>query len=409
MVIPGYFRGKRRMYRVCTGSAQYTCPAMGPVSHVPTLLTSLVLVSLTAIPGCSNAKTSSPAQKPVPQAEELPPPSATPVPGPTLFPTAVPGEMPGNLLIADRANNRVIEVTPDRKLVWEFPRPGDLQPGQHFRWPDDAFYAPDGKSIVVNEEESHAIVLIDYATHRIVWQYGVSERHGSAKGYLNGPDDAYMWPDGSIGVADIRNCRLILIDQASKAIKTQLGRTGYCAHNPPKSFGLPNGDTPLDNGHVLVTEILGSWVSELGWDGTLYWTARAPAIQYPSDAQMLSDGNILLVDYSRPGQILIMTQQGKPVWRYAPRSGPGMLDHPSLAIELSNGLIAVNDDFRHRVIVIDPKTDKIVWQYGINDRLGRTDGLLYVPDGIDIKPADWGARSRVLGASQRPGRGLRSP
>jgi hypothetical protein len=219
----------------------------------------------------------------------------------------------------------------------------------------------------------------------------VSERHGFAKGYLNGPDDAYMWPDGSIGVADIRNCRLILIDQASKAIKNQLGRTGYCAHNPPKSFGLPNGDTPLDNGHVLTTEILGSWVSELGWDGTLYWTVRAPGIRYPSDAQMLPDGNILLVDYSRPGQILIMTRQGTPVWRYAPRSGPAMLDHPSLAIELSNGLIALNDDFRNRVIVIDPKTDKIVWQYGINDRRGRTDGLLFIPDGIDIKPVDWGA------------------
>jgi hypothetical protein len=199
-----------------------------------------------------------------------------------------------------------------------------------------------------------------------------------------------MWPDGSIGVADIRNCRVILIDHDTKTIKAQLGRTGYCAHNPPKSFGLPNGDTPLPNGHVLITEILGSWVSEVGWDGTLYWTARAPGIHYPSDAQMLPDGSILLVDYTRPGQILIMTQQGQPVWRYAPKSGPGMLDHPSLAIQLSNGLIALNDDFRNRVIVIDPKTNQIVWQYGVNDRRGRTDGLLFIPDGIDIKPPNWG-------------------
>ena len=127
---------------------------------------------LIALTGCSNSKTSSQPQKVAQQAEELPPPSATPEPGPTLSPGAIPGELPGNLLIADRANNRVIEVTPDRKLVWECPRPGDLQPGQHFRWPDDAFYAPDGKSIVVNEEESHAIVLIDYRhpAHRLaVW------------------------------------------------------------------------------------------------------------------------------------------------------------------------------------------------------------------------------------------------
>jgi outer membrane protein assembly factor BamB len=199
-----------------------------------------------------------------------------------------------------------------------------------------------------------------------------------------------MWPDGNLGVADIRNCRVILVDHDTKTTKTQLGRTGYCAHNPPKSFGLPNGDTPLANGHVLITEILGSWVSEVGWDGTLYWTTRAPSIHYPSDAQMLADGNILLVDYVRPGQILIMTRQGQVVWRYAPRSGPGMLDHPSLAIELGNGLIAVNDDFRNRVLVIDPKTNKVVWQYGVDDRRGRTDGLLFIPDGIDLKPLNWG-------------------
>ncbi|TMF11771.1 MAG: hypothetical protein E6I37_08155 [Chloroflexi bacterium] len=344
-----------------------------------------------ALAGCSGSSPAAAPQKAAQQAEELPPPSPVPATTPAPPPTAAPGVMPANLLIADRANNRVIEVTPDRKIVWEFPRPGDLQPGERFRWPDDAFYAPDGKSIVINEEESHAVVLVDYASHRIDWQYGVSERHGSARGFLNGPDDAYMWPDGNVGVADIRNCRVILIDHDTKTIKTQLGRTGYCAHNPPKTFGLPNGDTPLANGHVLITEILGAWVSEVGWDGTLYWTTRAPGIQYPSDAQMLPDGNILLVDYARPGQILIMTPKGQPVWRYAPRFGPGMLDHPSLAIALGNGDIALNDDFRNRVIVIDPKTNKIVWQYGVDDRRGRTDGLLFIPDGIDLKPASWGS------------------
>jgi hypothetical protein len=366
-------------------------PSANAIVRVPLAL------MLIALGGCATSATPSTPIKAADQAEELPPPSASADATSAPPPAALPGVLPGNLLIADRANNRVIEVTPNRQIVWEFPRPGDLQPGQHFRWPDDAFYAPDGKSIVINEEEAHAIVLVDYATHRIAWQYGVPERHGSAKGYLNGPDDAYMWPDGTIGVADIRNCRLLRIDPASKAIIAQIGRTGYCLHRPPKSFGLPNGDTPMANGHVLVTEILGSWVTEMGWDGSLYWTTRAPGIRYPSDAQMLPDGNVLLVDYARPGQILIMSPQGQVIWRYAIRSGAGMLDHPSLAIELSNGLIALNDDFRNRVIVVDRKTNKIVWQYGVNDRRGRSDGLLFIPDGIDIKPGGWGATSPTTG------------
>src|SRR5713101_7678364 len=138
-----------------------------------------LLAALLLLAACSNSPASTAK---VIQGEGLPPPAPS-LAGTFVPPTAAPGAMPGNLLIADRANNRVIEVTPDRQIVWEFPRPGDLQPGQHFRWPDDAFYAPDGRSIVINEEEAHTIVLVDYATHRIVWQYGVSERYGSAKGY----------------------------------------------------------------------------------------------------------------------------------------------------------------------------------------------------------------------------------
>ncbi len=353
-------------------------------------IVALLMTSGGLFSACSPAFTPVSSQGQVKQAEELPPPSSTADTSATPAPTPVAGVLPGNMLIADRANNRVIEVTPDHRIVWEFPRPGDLQPGQRFRWPDDAFYAADGKSIIVNEEESHAIVLLDYATRRIVWQYGFSERHGSAKGYLNGPDDAYMWPDGAISVADIRNCRLLLLDPATKTIKAQLGKTGTCVHRPPGTFGLPNGDTPLKNGHVLVTEIAGNWVSEMSWDGSLLWSVRAPGIHYASDAQMLADGNILLVDYWRPGQVLIMNREGKTVWRYAPRSGAALLDHPSLAIQMSNGLIALNDDFRNRVIVIDPTTNAIVWQEGVTDHRGRVTGLLYVPDGLDIKPTGWG-------------------
>jgi len=42
------------------------------------------------------------------------------------------------------------------------------------------------------------------------------------------------------------------------------------------------------------------------------------------------------------------------------------------------------------LLVIDPKTNQIVWQYGINNRPGRTAGLLFIPDGIDLKPPNWG-------------------
>ena len=61
-----------------------------------------------------------------------------------------PPVLPGNILIADAGNNRIIEVTPDKRVVWEFPRPGDLAPGESFYYPDDAFYTPGGHTIITN-------------------------------------------------------------------------------------------------------------------------------------------------------------------------------------------------------------------------------------------------------------------
>ena len=243
---------------------------------------------------------------------------------------------------------------------------------------------PTARSIVANEEERQVIVRIDVATRRVVWEYGRYRVAGSARGELHTPDDAYPLADGHIVVADIGNCRVIEIDQA-KRITRQWGRTGVCADHAPRSYGSPNGDTPLPDGGLLITEIKGSRVVRLDRAGQVVFDIHVPT-SYPSDAHLDAAGNILVVDYASPGAIVRLDRHGRVLWRYAPRKGAGRLDHPSLAIDLGNGLVAVNDDFRHRVVVIDPKTNRIVWQYGHTDRHGRSNGYLFTPDGIDLIP-----------------------
>ena len=71
------------------------------------------------------------------------------VAGPDLAPGSDPSALPSDLLIADRSNNRLLIVDPTGKIVWQFPRPGDLAPGQTFLIPDDAFFTPNGKDIIV--------------------------------------------------------------------------------------------------------------------------------------------------------------------------------------------------------------------------------------------------------------------
>ena len=56
------------------------------------------------------------------------------------------------MLIADRNNDRILLVSPSQRIVWRFPRPGDVRPGQSFNDPDDAFFTPGYRLISTNEE-----------------------------------------------------------------------------------------------------------------------------------------------------------------------------------------------------------------------------------------------------------------
>jgi hypothetical protein len=292
--------------------------------------------------------------------------------------------LPSYLMIADRDNNRIIVVNPSKRIVWRFPGHGSLRPGQQFAGPDDAFISADRKDIITNEEFSDTIASLSLTRHpHIVWEYGHQDVQGNSPGFLAHPDDAYQLSNGDIQVADIINCRVLWLDHNHQIVR-RIGTSGDCTHDPPRALLQPNGDTPLPDGGVLVTEI-GGWIDRFSARGKLVWSIRAPS-NYPSDAQLLSDGNVLVAGFDTPGRIDILTPRGRIIWTYGPQSGPGALDRPSLAVELPNGKIAATDDWHHRVVVIDPATKRIVWQYGHNGVAGSGTGFLSKPDGLDLLP-----------------------
>ena len=293
------------------------------------------------------------------------------------------GPVPGYVLIADRNANKLLIVLPSKQIVWQFPRAGDIRRGQSFTDPDDAFLAPGDRQIVTNEEFNDQVAQIDLRTHRLNWTYGRAGVAGSAAGELSNPDDAYAWPDGTITVADIKNCRIVRINRA-RHVTGEVGGRG-CAHDPPRSLASPNGATPLPDGGMLVTEI-GGWVDRMSAKGRLLYSLRTPT-SYPSDAQLLPNGDILVAGFNTPGRVDEITPGGRVVWTYGPASGPGALDRPSLAVRWPNGMIAITDDWHHRIVVLDPKTKRIVWQYGHFGIASAAPGYLSKPDGLDLLPA----------------------
>ncbi len=288
------------------------------------------------------------------------------------------------LLVADEGNNRLIVLNTRSKITWQYPSATAPAPPGGFS-ADDAFFARHGSVIVTNEENENVVAEIGYPSGKVLWTYGHFGVTGTAPGFLNTPDDAYMLKNGNIVTADIANCRVIVIDPQTSQIVHQIGTTGRCIHDQdtPVALGSPNGDTPLSNGNLLISEINGHWVDEYTMQGKLVWSAQIP-ISYPSDPQQLGTNRYLIADYTKPGAILIFNRSGQSLYRYQPKSGPDMLDHPSLVEMLPSGVFMLNDDHNDRMIAIDPATGALVWQYGITHTQGSQVGYLNVPDGFDI-------------------------
>jgi len=311
-------------------------------------------------------------------------PPIPPVTGSRSKPVASWGKpLPYPIIIADRRNNRLIEIAPDKRIVWEFPSPNLTV----YRGNEDVNFSADGKLLAVSEEDNYDLHIVDYEQRALTWTFGVPNTRGKTDTLLNYPDDSHLLADGMFLTADIRNCRVLFIDPKASRLVTQWGKPGQCKHHPPEQLAFPNGATPMENGDIIVTEITGAWVSRITRAGKLLWSVKAPNVRYPSDTFPTVDGKQMIVaDFAKPGRVVIFDPAtGKPTWEFFAKDGEKMLDHPSIARELPDTLdVLIVDDLHDRVIVVDRKTKEIIWQYGVNGQKGHLPGYLNYPDGVDL-------------------------
>ena len=128
-------------------------------------------------------------------------------------------------------------------------------------------------------------------------------------------------------------------------------------------MGSPNGDTPLADGNLLVSEINGSWVERVHPAREARLDAFTCRSAIPSDPQQLGPDLYLIADYAAPGpDPRVQPGRARSSTVTTRATGPGMLDHPSLTELLPSGAFMANDDYRNRLVAIDPTTRALVWQ-----------------------------------------------
>jgi outer membrane protein assembly factor BamB len=170
-------------------------------------------------------------------------------------------DQPGNILIADQFNNRVIEVGPTGNIIWSF----GLGPNDF----------TDKSIIGVNDAERVGLLTLMAGTGtppgvipqspggapdnrvmfvgpdgRIVWQYGQFGVTGSGPDQLNTPVQCTYLPNTDVLITDQGNGRIIEVDRAKKIVWQYPGPN----NNPADQLNSPNSAELLADGRVLIAD-----------------------------------------------------------------------------------------------------------------------------------------------------------
>ena len=286
---------------------------------------------------------------------------------------------PGDILIADAFNNRVIEINRHHQVVWQFGNGSDV-PGPHsIVGTNDVervgtLTLISGTGTPAGADPSckikagcpdNRVFLVNQAG-RIVWQYGKAGVTGSKFNQLNTPVQATYLPNGHILITDQVNERVIEVTR-SHHIVWQYGKTGVAGLFGGK-LSNPNSAELLANGHILIADENNNRVLEVTRSHHIVWKygsiKATSTLNGAAFASRLPNGDTLITD-SNNSRILIVTHSKKVVFSYSTntRKGSIAMPLPTRAVMLKNGNILISDQFNDQLIEINMQK-KIVFVQG---------------------------------------------
>ncbi len=284
---------------------------------------------------------------------------------------------PGNILISDQFNNRVIEVDPKGNIVWSFGKgPTDFSPQSVIGVNDTQRVgpltlmagtgAPAGTEPAcpdaVNGCPDNRVMLVSPGG-RVLWQYGQFAVSGSGPDQLNTPVQSTWLPNWHVLISDQANQRVIEVT-LTKRIVWQYGTTGV-AGDGPNQLNNPNSAELLANGHILISDENNNRAIEVTRDKTIVATFTAGGtVSGVAFASRLANGDTLITD-SNNSRAVEVDGSDAIVWQYVTntQSGSNSSPLPTRAVRLKGGDTLISDQFNHRVIRVN-HAGAIVATYG---------------------------------------------
>ena len=293
---------------------------------------------------------------------------------------------PGNILITDQFNNRVIEIDHAGNIVWQFGNGPHDASANAIAGTNDAERIPGGLTLISGTgvpagtttscKKSGCVdnrVLIVDRGDNIVWQYGQFGVSGFGTNQLNVPVQNTYLPVGfsgtpSVLITDQSNERIIEVRISDHAIIWQYGQNAVTG-NGPNQLNNPNAAELLNNGNILISDENNNRAIEVTHTtpSTIVATFTAGGtVSGVAFASRLLNGNTLITD-SNNARIVEVDSGDNVVWQYVTNTRPGSNPSPlpTRAVRLANGNTLISDQFNDQVIEItSTPSPTIVASYG---------------------------------------------
>jgi hypothetical protein len=279
----------------------------------------------------------------------------------------------GNILMADQFNNRVIEIDPTGAIVWSFGLgPNDFSE-QSIVGVNDAQRVgrltlmagtgtPPG---VVSQAPNGAVdnrVILVSPQGKVVWQYGQFGQTGSGPDLLSVPVQCTWLPNTDVLITDQGNNRIIEVN-LGKEIVWQYPGTNT---NAADQLNSPNSAELLDNGHILISDENNNRAIEVTRGDQIVKTFTASGtVGAVAFSSRLPNGHTLLTDAGNSRAVEVDAND-KVVWQYVTNTEPLSVAAPlpTRAIRLRNGDTLISDQFNNRVIRVS-RAGQIVAKFGL--------------------------------------------
>ncbi|KAJ8682386.1 hypothetical protein QAD02_018178 [Eretmocerus hayati] len=201
------------------------------------------------------------------------------------------------IIVADKDNHRIQILTMHGDFIKAFGEKGNLN-GQ-FNYPWDVAVNSDCQ-IVVSDTRNHRIQL--FSSEGIFLRKYGPEANPPCWKHFDSPRGIAFTPDGHVVVNDFNNHRLVLINNDFMSSRILGGDIGNVKH-----FNRPQGMVIDDDGNIIVADSRNHRVSVFDSNGNPKWSWGSGGqerhnIDRPSGITLTLDGRIGIIDFDDDGQ-----------------------------------------------------------------------------------------------------------